>query len=105
MGLALNEADEMIALAKKTGLKFTIGYTQRFNPKNAYVKKYLKDGTLGAPVTALVSRNVSRSIGNKIAGGAQPPPAAMRAAHGLRLFRLLPPAAYTERRPLQSGPP
>ena len=33
MGLALNEADEMMALAKKDGLKFTIGYTQRFNPK------------------------------------------------------------------------
>src|SRR5215468_8264095 len=31
MGLALNEADEMIALAKKAGRKFTIGYPQRFS--------------------------------------------------------------------------
>src|SRR5262249_34884597 len=46
IGFALNEADEMIALAKKAGRKFTIGYTQRFNPKYAYVKKCLKDGTL-----------------------------------------------------------
>src|ERR687891_361461 len=68
MGLELKEADEMTSLAKKENLKFTIGYTQRFNPKYAYVKKCLTDGTLGAPVTALVSRNVSRSIGNKIGG-------------------------------------
>jgi scyllo-inositol 2-dehydrogenase (NAD+) len=83
MGLALNEADEMTALAKKDRLKFTIGYTQRFNPKYAYVKKCLQDGTLGAPVTALVSRNVSRSIGNKIGGRIRLSPAVMEATHDI----------------------
>src|SRR5919106_3520426 len=77
MGLELKEADEMTSLAKKENLKFTIGYTQRFNPKYAYVKKCLTDGTLGAPVTALVSRNVSRSIGNKIGGRIRLSPAVM----------------------------
>jgi len=83
MGLELAEADEMIALAKKAKLKFTIGYTQRFNPKYAYVKKCLEDGTLGRLVTALVSRNVSRSIGNKIAGRIRLSPAVMEATHDL----------------------
>jgi predicted dehydrogenase len=83
MGLALAEADEMIALAKRQGLKFTIGYTQRFNPKYAYVKQCLLDGSLGRPVTALVSRNVSRSIGNKIGGRIRLSPAVMEATHDL----------------------
>jgi predicted dehydrogenase len=83
MALALSEADELIALAKKAGLKFTIGYTQRFNPKYAYVKKCLIDGTLGSPVTALVSRNVSRSIGNKIGGRIRLSPAVMEATHDI----------------------
>lgn len=83
MGLALKEADEMMALAREAGLKFTIGYTQRFNPKYAYVKKCVVDGTLGTPVTALVSRNVSRSIGNKIGGRIRLSPAVMEATHDI----------------------
>jgi scyllo-inositol 2-dehydrogenase (NAD+) len=83
MGLALKEADEMIALAQEVGLKFTIGYTQRFNPKYAYVKQCLVNGTLGRPVTALVSRNVSRSIGNKIGGRIRLSPAVMEATHDI----------------------
>jgi predicted dehydrogenase len=83
MGLALKEADEMMSLAKKAGLKLTIGYTQRFNPKYAYVKQSLLNGTLGRPVTALVSRNVSRSIGNKIGGRIRLSPAVMEATHDI----------------------
>jgi len=83
MGLALKEADEMMALAKKAELKFTIGYTQRFNPKYAYVKQSVVNGTLGHPVTALVSRNVSRSIGNKIGGRIRLSPAVMEATHDI----------------------
>src|SRR5579864_6953980 len=37
MALELSEADELIALAQDRGLLFTIGYSQRFNPKFAYV--------------------------------------------------------------------
>ena len=83
MGLTLKEADEMMALAQGAGLKFTIGYTQRFNPKYAYVKQCLVNGTLGRPVTALVSRNVSRSIGNKIGGRIRLSPAVMEATHDI----------------------
>ena len=83
MGLELKEADELMALAREANLKLTIGYTQRFNPKFAYVKKCLEDGTLGRPVTALVSRNVSRSIGAKIGGRIRLSPAVMEATHDI----------------------
>ena len=39
IALELWEADELIQLAKRNNLKFTIGYSQRFNPKFAYAKK------------------------------------------------------------------
>ena len=48
IAIELHEADELIALARKNKLKFTIGYSQRFNPKFAYVKKALNDGTTEA---------------------------------------------------------
>ena len=35
VALELSEADELIALARERKLKFTIGYSQRFNPKFA----------------------------------------------------------------------
>ncbi|MBN8908935.1 MAG: NADP-dependent isocitrate dehydrogenase, partial [Rhodospirillales bacterium] len=45
IALELWEADELITLAKRNNLKFTIGYSQRFNPKIAYAKKKIVDGT------------------------------------------------------------
>jgi scyllo-inositol 2-dehydrogenase (NAD+) len=83
IALTLEEADELVALAKDQGLKFTIGYSQRFNPKYAYVKQKLDDGTLGTPVSALVSRHITRSLGNKISGRIKLSPAAMEATHDI----------------------
>ena len=83
IALELSEADELIALARQRGLKFTIGYSQRFNPKYAYVRKTLRDGTIGRPVSALVSRHISRSLGKKISGRVKLSPAAMEATHDL----------------------
>ena len=60
IALELWEADELITLAKRNGLKFTIGYSQRFNPKIAYAKKKITDGTLGKVVSVLVSRHHHR---------------------------------------------
>ena len=51
IALELWEADELIQLAKRNGLKFTIGYSQRFNTKIAYAKKKITDGTLGKVVS------------------------------------------------------
>ncbi|MDH5749510.1 MAG: Gfo/Idh/MocA family oxidoreductase, partial [Rhodospirillales bacterium] len=83
ISLTLTEADELVDLARDRNLKFTIGYSQRFNPKFAYVKKCLNDGTLGVPVSAMVSRHLSRSLGNKISGRIKLSPAVMEATHDL----------------------
>ena len=83
IALELSEADELIGLSKKNKLKFTIGYSQRFNPKFAYVRKSIRDGSIGTPVSALVSRHITRSLGKKISGRVKLSPAAMESTHDL----------------------
>ncbi|MGZ5084016.1 MAG: Gfo/Idh/MocA family protein, partial [Usitatibacter sp.] len=93
IALELAEADELVALARDRGLKFTIGYSQRFNPKFAYVRKCIRDGTIGRPVSALVSRHITRNLGKKISGRIKLSPAAMESTHDLDfLFWCLEPA-------------
>ena len=83
IAMELAEADELIALARRNRLKLTIGYSQRFNPKYAYVRKAIRDGTIGRPVSALVSRHITRGLGEKISGRTRLSPAAMEATHDL----------------------
>ena len=83
IALELWEADELIQLAKRNNLKFTIGYSQRFNPKIAYAKKKIVDGTLGKVVSVLVSRHLSRSLGKKIASRVRLSPVVMESTHDL----------------------
>src|SRR5689334_13634328 len=83
VALDLAEADELIALSRENRLKFTIGYSQRFNPKFAYVRKQLREGTIGRPVSALVSRHITRNLGKKISGRIKLSPAAMESTHDL----------------------
>jgi scyllo-inositol 2-dehydrogenase (NAD+) len=83
IAITLAEADELVSLAEQNNVKFTIGYSQRFNPKYAYIKKCLDDGTLGEPVSALISRHITRSLGKKISGRVKLSPAAMEATHDL----------------------
>jgi scyllo-inositol 2-dehydrogenase (NAD+) len=83
IALELEEADELIELAHTKGLLFTIGYSQRFNPKFAYVKKSIMDGAIGQPISALVSRHITRNLGNKIGGRIKLSPAAMEATHDI----------------------
>ncbi|HXN16322.1 MAG TPA: Gfo/Idh/MocA family oxidoreductase [Usitatibacter sp.] len=83
IALELQEADELIATARERALKFTIGYSQRFNPKFAYVRKVVQEGAIGRPVSALVSRHITRNLGKKISGRIKLSPAAMEATHDL----------------------
>jgi predicted dehydrogenase len=83
IALTLAEADELIDLARSKSLLFTIGYSQRFNPKFAYVKRSIADGTIGQPSSALVSRHITRNLGNKIGGRIKLSPAAMEATHDI----------------------
>jgi scyllo-inositol 2-dehydrogenase (NAD+) len=83
IALELHEADDLIAIARRNRVKFTIGYSQRFNSKYVYVKRCIEDGTLGRPVSALVSRHITRGLGKKITGRSKLSPAAMEATHDL----------------------
>lgn len=83
IALTLEEADRLIHEAESRDLKFTIGYSQRFNVKQALAKRSLREGTLGRPVSALVSRHITRSLGNKIGGRIKLSPAAMEATHDI----------------------
>ena len=83
IGLTLEEADELIELSERTGLKLTIGYSQRFNAKQALVKRSLDDGTLGDPVSVLISRHITRRLGTKIGSRIKLSPAAMEATHDI----------------------
>ena len=77
------EADELIALSNEKNVKFTIGYSQRFNPKIAYAKKSIAEGKLGKVVNVMVSRHLSRNLGMKIANRVKLSPAAMESTHDL----------------------
>jgi myo-inositol 2-dehydrogenase/D-chiro-inositol 1-dehydrogenase len=93
IAMELWQADELITLARRGRCKFTIGYSQRFNPKIAYAKKKIADGALGRPVSVMVSRHLSRSLGRKIASRIKLSPAAMESTHDLDfVFWLLEPA-------------
>jgi scyllo-inositol 2-dehydrogenase (NAD+) len=83
IALELHEADDLIAIARRNNVKFTIGYSQRFNSKYAYVKRCIEDGTIGRPVSALVSRHITRGLGKKITGRSKLSPAAMESTHDL----------------------
>ena len=83
MAITLDEADDLIELAEARALKFTIGYSQRFNVKQALVRRSLNDGTLGAPVSVLISRHITRSLGAKIGGRTKLSPAVMEATHDI----------------------
>jgi scyllo-inositol 2-dehydrogenase (NAD+) len=83
MALTLDEADELIGIAESRGLKLTIGYSQRFNSKQAMIKRAVDSGTLGSVTSILLSRHITRSLGAKISGRTKLSPAAMEATHDI----------------------
>ena len=83
IAIELAEADELIALSREKKVSFSIAYSQRFNPKFVYVKRSIEDGTIGEPVSALVSRHITRNLGKKISGRVKLSPAAMESTHDI----------------------
>ncbi|HET6734623.1 Gfo/Idh/MocA family protein [Mycobacterium sp.] len=83
IALTLDEADELIEIADTRRLKLTIGYSQRFNAKQAMIKRSIADGTLGDVTSILLSRHITRSLGAKIGSRTKLSPAAMEATHDL----------------------
>jgi scyllo-inositol 2-dehydrogenase (NAD+) len=85
MALTLGEADDLLATALATEAKFAVGYTQRFNPRFAYVKECVAEGRVGRPVTVLISRHLTRQLGEKIAGRGELGPVQMEGTHDIDL--------------------
>jgi predicted dehydrogenase len=83
IAVTLDEADELIEIAEANNLKFTIGYSQRFNSKQAMIKRSITAGTLGDVSSVLLSRHITRSLGAKISGRTKLSPAAMEATHDI----------------------
>ncbi len=83
IALTLEEADDLIGTAESKGLKFTVAYSQRFNGKQAFVKRSVNDGSLGDPRHVLVTRHVGRKLGAKIGNRTKLSPAAMEATHDI----------------------
>ncbi|OUU78805.1 MAG: oxidoreductase [Gammaproteobacteria bacterium TMED78] len=83
LALTLDEADELIKISSENNLKLAIGYSQRFNPKFAYIKNCIDQNKIGKPVSALVSRHITRGLGKKISSRVKLSPAAMEATHDL----------------------
>src|SRR6202795_5028579 len=87
IALELAEADELIELSVKKDLKFTIGYSHGFIPRFACVRKSIRDGSIGTPVSALVSRHITRSLGKKISGRIKlSPPGKKKKTHTIICF-------------------
>ena len=79
----VQEADELIQIARDKNLKLTVGYSQRFNHRMAFIRKTIQSGGIGEVVTCLVSRHATRELGEKITGRVKLSPAAMEATHDL----------------------
>ena len=79
----IEEAAGALRLARDKGLKLTVGYSRRFDPRYAYVNKALKGGLIGDPVTCLISRHATRELGLKITGRSKLSPASIGGSHDL----------------------
>ncbi len=86
MALTLAEADDLVAVAEANKTHLTVGFTQRFNPKYAYIKDCLEKGALGNPVTALFSRHLERGIASTIASRGDLGPAEISTPHAIDLL-------------------
>ncbi len=79
----IEEAEAAYDLADAKALKISIGYSRRFDPRYVYVKKALNEGTIGDPVTCLVSRHSTRELGEKITGRSKMSPTSIGGVHDL----------------------
>lgn len=85
IALTLDEADDLLRLAERSGVTFTVGYSQRFQPKFAFIKEQFDSGALGRPTTIMISRHITRELGAKIASRGALGPAQMEATHDIDL--------------------
>lgn len=85
MALTLDEADDLVSLAETSGATFTVGYTQRFQPKFVFIREQFGRGELGRPTSIMISRHITRELGAKIASRGALGPVQMEATHDIDL--------------------
>lgn len=70
LGINSKETDAIIALAKKTGRKITVGYSYYFEPVAIKMRELISRGILGSPVhvESFYGYNLSGSFGSLILG-------------------------------------
>ncbi|MEM0506823.1 MAG: Gfo/Idh/MocA family oxidoreductase, partial [Thermosphaera sp.] len=73
MSLTLKEADKMISVTKKNGVKLQIGFMRRFDPEFISAMKLIEGGEIGRPVLV-------KSVGR---GPGLPPPWALDSKTGI----------------------
>lgn len=73
MALTLEEADEMISITKRMGVKLQIGFMRRFDPEFKAAKNLIASGEIGKPI-------IVKSVGR---GPGLPPPWALDRRTGL----------------------
>jgi len=56
MASSSREAEMMLELARSKGLRLTVGFIERFNPAVTRLKRCIKEGEIGRPVSATVKR-------------------------------------------------
>lgn len=56
IALNLKAAEKIIKTAESSGVKFTVGHVERFNPAVASLKKLIKKGTLGKIISVVARR-------------------------------------------------
>lgn len=56
LALTLKEADQIISLVKKAGIKFMVAHVLRFWPEYVLMKKLFDEGKIGKPLSALAQR-------------------------------------------------
>jgi UDP-N-acetylglucosamine 3-dehydrogenase len=60
MGLAIDECDEMIAVARQTGLPLMLAHVIRFWPEYVALRDFVASGAIGKPLAATARRLSSR---------------------------------------------
>lgn len=79
----IEEANRALALARERNLKITIGYSRRFDPRYAYIRKALTGGLIGEPVTCHISRQATRELGIKISSRSRMSPTSIGGSHDI----------------------
>lgn len=68
----IEDGEAIVAAAEKAGIKLSVGYLLRFDPRYAQARRLIADGKIGDPIHLYARRNSARTEGPKRYGGKLP---------------------------------